>query len=159
MLHGVIPVVSDYRGRAAEGVVRDGETGLVFPIGNMRTAATAVDRLHKDATLVERLSRNAREEAEAGGYTIEQHGRRWANLLDDVVRRPPCAGAVHCNGHKPAGVLDKLLGFEMAEHTRRVLRRRFPHPDLSEWPHALAWPADVLTPVESEILAVQRELN
>jgi glycosyltransferase involved in cell wall biosynthesis len=158
MLHGVIPVVSDYRGRAAEGVVRDGETGLVFPIGDLRAAAAALERLHQESASVERLAGNARAAAEAGGYTIDQHARRWADLLDDVICRPPAA-MVASKVPRAAGWLDKVLGFDMAEHTRRILRRRFPHPDLSEWPHTQSWPPEVLTPVEAEILAVQRELN
>jgi glycosyltransferase involved in cell wall biosynthesis len=159
MLHGVVPVVSNYRGRAPEGLIGDGETGLVFPIGDMAAAAGALARLHQDAALVERLSRNARKHAEAGGYTIERHARQWSDLLDDVLRKSPALGVIPDNEPGPAGRLDKVLGPGLAEFARRLFRRRFPHRDLSEWPHTRPWPAEVLTPLEEEIAAAQRELG
>jgi glycosyltransferase involved in cell wall biosynthesis len=134
MAHGVVPVTSDYIGRAEEGVIRDGETGTVFPVGDVPAAVQAVLRA---AANVETLSRRAREELPRA-YMLPAFEESWAGALQSVADRPLHRGL---RRELPPlvspGLLARLgLGVETTAHMRRLLGRRFAHNDPgSEWPN------------------------
>jgi hypothetical protein len=143
LVHGVVPVVSDYLGRAEQGLVRDGETGLVFPVGDMKAAAMCINRLANEPGLVNRLTEAGRREV-AEGYSLERMASGWADALQHAVEGEPAAGDVSAKPLPPAGRLDGWLGEYGAEGLRRLLGRRYHHPDASEWPHAGDWSAATL---------------
>lgn len=136
MSHGVVPFVSDYLGRAEEEVIRDGETGVVFPIGDMRVAAAAVRGLTAAGALSE-LSRRARADLPSA-YRLPAFGQSWHEALAACTDMPLRIGT---RSQLPSlvstGRLAKLgLGVEVLARTRRLLGRRYPHADPgSEWPH------------------------
>jgi glycosyltransferase involved in cell wall biosynthesis len=73
------PVVSTRVGQAAELIV-DGENGLLADVDDVGALVHAVERLHDDAALRERLRLAGRTTAEA--YAEERLDPRWARLLE-----------------------------------------------------------------------------
>ncbi|HJQ40409.1 MAG TPA: hypothetical protein VKB93_24960 [Thermoanaerobaculia bacterium] len=85
MHHGVVPVVARYRGVAAEGLVIDGETGLIF--GDREEAARLIARLGEDRELLARLSANAKSAA-AEDTDVRMH-RDWLAVLERMRSMEP----------------------------------------------------------------------
>ncbi len=157
MAHGLVLVTSDFRGRSAEGLIRDGETGVVFPVGDMTAAARAIEHLAECPEERRRLGQAARAAVEAD-YSFSGMIDRWAQLLDEVMSRPPVCGETPVAAPRPAGRLDRLVGPEMAETVRRLLRRRFVHRDASEWPFCGMHTTEELADTQARIADVEREL-
>lgn len=131
MAHGVVPVVSRFVG--AEDFV-DGENALTFPIGDLRAAADAVERLDRDRPFLERLSRAAR--ASQTGVRSEQGAiDAWADVFRDAVSRESrSSDALPFVGRDP-GLLTRLKVPEsIAEIVRAIRKRKHGDPG-SEWPH------------------------
>jgi glycosyltransferase involved in cell wall biosynthesis len=128
MVHGVVPIVSDYLGRAEEGVIRDGETGVVFPIGDMKTAAEKIAPLTAPSALAA-LSERARRIPTA--YTLPAFEQSWNDALVDCLRMPSRAGT---RADLPPLVSPGRLA--RVPWLRRLLRLHFEHQEPgSEWPH------------------------
>ena len=78
-----LPVVASAVGGIPE-VVRDGETGLLVPPGDVAALTTALDRLAADPELRARLAAGARDRARAyawpqlAGRVAEVYRRAWA---------------------------------------------------------------------------------
>jgi len=135
MTHGVVPLVSDYLGRAEEGVIRDGETGVVFPVGDMITAAMRILPLTAAGALPA-LSQRAREDLPAA-YSLPMFEQTWCDAVTECVAMPIRSGSV--NDLPPLvsnGRLSRLgLSVTSMAHFRRITGGRFPHGDAgSEWP-------------------------
>lgn len=132
MQHGVVPAVSRYLGQSAERIVRHGETGLVFPVGDMAAAAEAIAVLAADDGRFEQLS--AAAAAEMASDTPERMHRDWERILEETIARPPkppAPGPVVARG----GRLDAFLPARMAASFRRLTGRGYVHPDgWGEWP-------------------------
>ncbi|HJQ37770.1 MAG TPA: glycosyltransferase family 4 protein [Thermoanaerobaculia bacterium] len=127
MLHGVVPVVSDYLGRREENVIRHGETGLVFPVGDVDEAA----RLIRAQTSPHELSQRAR--ALPPAYTEAAFGDAWDAALRTAVQMPARRGTAH---DLPPLVSAGILARLGLARLRRLLGRSFVHGDSgSEWPH------------------------
>lgn len=154
MRHGLVPVVSDFAGRAAQGLVRDGETGLVFPIGDVRAAADAIARLCADAGLRERLATAARAACEQG-YSLEAMADGWAAALERACAVPRAGGAAP-PAPRDRDRLTAWLGRRAGERVRRVLGRRHVHPDASEWPHFYPHDPGELRAAEAALAAAAR---
>ncbi len=152
MIHGVVPVVSDFRGRSWERLIRHGETGLVFPVGDLEAAADGLAALRARPEDLDRLSRQAAEAVERE-HTLDVMLDAWARALDHVVERPPRIGGPKVA--PPSGRLERLFGMRVAERLRRLARRRYPHLDPSEWPHAGRWSEGERGSVETEMLTVE----
>lgn len=136
MIHGVVPIVSDYIGRVDEAVIRDGETGRVFPFGDMRAAASAIRALTAPGSLRE-LSQRTREEL-PGAYTTAGFEQSWFDALTDCVAQPSRSGVTsQLPPLVSPGRFARLgLGVEAMAKLRRLARRTYPHDDPgSEWPH------------------------
>ncbi len=133
MAHGVVPVTSDFTGRAQEGILRDGETALVFPVGDVPAACDAVARLWADPQLHAALSARGRAELEAG-HRIEEMLDGWSLAFDRTLERPLASQGTALSGPRN-GRLSGVLGRAAAERVRRLLGRQFQQPDASEWPH------------------------
>jgi len=136
MVHGVVPVVSDYAGRAEENVIRHGETGLVFPVGDVQRAASAIRSMISAGSLRE-LSMRARGELPEA-YTERAFGDSWDAALRAAVERPMRTGsASDLPSLVSPGFIARLgLSVENTSRLRRLTGRRFTHADPgSEWPH------------------------
>jgi len=68
--------------------LRDGETGLGYPPGDVEALADAIERLAADSALRRRLGEAARRDAEAT-FTRERYGGAAAELLRDLRGAPP----------------------------------------------------------------------
>jgi glycosyltransferase involved in cell wall biosynthesis len=154
MRHGVVPVTSDFAGRAAQGLVRHDETGLVFPVGDARAAAEQVVRLQREPGLHARLGAAARAAAEHG-YSLESMAEGWAAALERACAGAPAPGAPP-DQPRHRSRLERLTGRRAAETLRRLLGRRFAHPDAGEWPHCGEWSPDELRAVAACIDAAGR---
>jgi glycosyltransferase involved in cell wall biosynthesis len=77
-----VPVVSTRVGQAAE-VIADGENGLLADVDDVEALAAALQRVHDDALLRERLRAAGRATAEA--LAEERLDPLWAQLLEGFV--------------------------------------------------------------------------
>ena len=87
MAAGCVPVASHIHG-VTDYVVREGETGLLFPIGDTAAAAEAIRRLHRDRPLWARLSEEARRDVHER-FSVETVGASYASLLRELRANPP----------------------------------------------------------------------
>lgn len=139
MLHGVVPVTSRFLGHAAEGILRDGETGLLFDVGDSRGAADCVRRLSGDADLWSGLSRRARD-AVADRFSWQRCVEGWTDTLNEVTELPGrCGPSVPKIGPRRGGHLDAMCMPEAwKDGLRRVRRTLFGVPAAmsggEEWP-------------------------
>jgi glycosyltransferase involved in cell wall biosynthesis len=74
-----LPVVASDRGGPAE-VIRAGDTGFLFPVGQAAALAATLDRLEEDRALCEQVGARARQAALAGYMVEDMVGR----LLDEA---------------------------------------------------------------------------
>src|SRR3989454_3198375 len=79
-----VPVVAAALGQIAE-VVRDGETGLLYPPGEMDALIGACDRLLADPALRQRLAQAAAKEGH-GLYTWDHNATRVVELARALIR-------------------------------------------------------------------------
>lgn len=87
MGQGVVPVVTAVRSGVDEWV-RDGESGVVVPIGAMAEMAAKIAALHADRSLLAKLSRGAWETIRASGLSVNATASRYAQVFDAAMRRP-----------------------------------------------------------------------
>ena len=80
MRHGVVPVSSAFVGCAAEKIVTDGSSGLLFPVGNALAAADCVERLVSETGLLTRLSAEGRRRVQ-GRYSWTSCIHEWNSAL------------------------------------------------------------------------------
>jgi glycosyltransferase involved in cell wall biosynthesis len=71
------PTVAAELGQITE-VVRDGQTGLLYPPGDQQRLAQAINRLLGDTRLASRIGAAARE------YVLQHH--TWRHVTSEVVR-------------------------------------------------------------------------
>lgn len=157
MHYGVAPVVSRYRGAAAEGVLRDGDTAMLFDVGDVYGAADAVARLARDEALLQRIA-VAAERAVDPDYLLDSSFERWLAVFEEVRTMPSALGAtLPASARVSSGIFERLyLPAPIAYGLRRLLRRA---PDAqepgAEWPHHHG--LDAATRVRIDVLA--RELD
>lgn len=133
MQHGVVPVVSRFAGQRLEAIVRDGETGLVFPIGEIDSAVSAIETLASDRQTWSRLSASARAEV-AMDTDIRMHSD-WERILEATLARPAKEAPPVVPPVPLGGRLDRLLPPALSARVRRLLGREFIHSDgWGEWP-------------------------
>ncbi len=77
---GVPVIATDAVGAAAGGLVQHERTGLVVPAGDAQALTAALQRLHGDPALRERLGRNAREAVKAYSHAA------WARGMSAALR-------------------------------------------------------------------------
>lgn len=136
MIHGVVPVTSDYAGRSEENVIRHRETGLVFPAGDVKGAEDVIRSVTAPGALRELSTRARTELPEA--YTRTAFESAWDRALRATMALPARQGSV--SDLPPLvspGLFSRFgLGPVATSHLRRLLGRRFEHGDPgSEWPH------------------------
>lgn len=149
MVHGVVPVTSDFRGRSLQGLLRHEETALVFPTGNVRAAADSIAWLDRNRGALDDLARKARNAAEAE-HSLDAMGDAFVRVLEQTAEGSPLRATVPPRT-PVAGRLTALIGPTAAERLRVLLGRRFLHGDSSEWPLQYSWPDDLIAGVERAI--------
>ena len=149
MHYGVVPVVSRYRGLRAEGVLRDGETAIVFPVGDPEAAAARVEELN--LADLKRIAANA-ERAVDPEYLLDHSFERWLRVFREAAELPMAAGRA-LPELPPSGALERMRFSPRAALRVRRLLHRLPEPrgPGDEWPHH--GPIDVVTRARIEELA------
>ena len=133
MVHRVVPVTSAFLGQTHDALVRDGDTGLVFPVGDTEQAAQRAADLWRDPARRAALGQRAAAEI-ATRYSVDAFTANWQKALDDCLSLPAlpptgCPVSMHARGR--LGLPERYV-----ETVRRVLRRRVPHASAGEeWPH------------------------
>ncbi|MFL6245725.1 MAG: glycosyltransferase family 4 protein [Thermoanaerobaculia bacterium] len=131
MAHGVVPVIA--RNVGAEDFI-DGVNALTFEIGDVAGAADAIERLHRDRALLERLSAAARD-SQRGIRSVEGASDAWASAFRETAARAPRIGRTLPPAPRDQGLLTRLgIPDAIAEVVRRVRKREHADPG-SEWPH------------------------
>ncbi len=88
MLHGVVPVTSEFLGWGAEGIVQPEHSALSFPVGDVAAAAQQVARLAQDPELLAKLSSQGRATV-TGRYRWNQCAAGWTQALDQILELTP----------------------------------------------------------------------
>lgn len=142
MAHGSVPVVARFPGLEDEGQFVEGQSALTFAVGDVRAAAEAVERLHRERALWRRLSQAARA-SQQGARSHAGALRAWADALHGTLARAPRVGSSCPDLPPPPGRLARWgLPPALAEALRRAFGRRVVAADPgSEWPHCGPWPA------------------
>lgn len=137
MAHGVVPVISRFRGLLREGQFVDGMNALTFPIGDPEAAADSVHRLQREPGLLARLS-EAAAQSQQDRYSFDGAIAAWAEALERCVAQPGRSGALPAISDPNVGRLSRW-GVSEAWQTRlrRWARRPVQHfSPGSEWPTA-----------------------
>ena len=145
MAAGLVVVSSRYVGSVAEGALKDGQTALLFPVGDSEAAAAAIARL-RDPNLRSFLVKSAFEMVRRR-YSDSASLSSWIEAFDtcmDLPRLPvKAAESTRLAVTKPSGRVDRWLGVARAEQFRRLLGLNFRHLSAgSEWPHSMHGGAD-----------------
>ena len=135
MVHGVVPVMSQFIGLKTERQYLHEFNSLTFPVGNIEIAADNVARLATEPDLLRRLSENAAR-SQHGKYTFAGAIDSWAEALDRCLEQPLMIGSVPKLSLPADGRLTRMgLSPRAAQRVRDVLGRRQVHNDPgSEWP-------------------------
>jgi glycosyltransferase involved in cell wall biosynthesis len=161
MQNGVVPVVSDFFGHAAEGLLQPGFNCLTFPVGESNKAARNLERLWKDPGLLATLSVNARASVEAKYDTLTMQ-RGWAKAFDDVMALPALPAPTHaCLPPASYGRLDRW-GFpaSMSNWIRRYVRAGHTlSSGFDEWPGSTSTDGRALTRIENELRSIEAACN
>jgi len=138
MMHGVVPVSSRYHGFHSEGLVREGETGLSFEVGDMAAAALAVQSLQAEPERLEALRAGAKRHG--AEYTWQKSLSQW----EQALRALACAPVVHAGSAPPplpgegTGRLERLGlpagAIDMLRRLRRATLGPAVPPGGEEWP-------------------------
>jgi glycosyltransferase involved in cell wall biosynthesis len=132
MAHGVVPVISRHIGGAEDFL--DEKNSLTFPVGDIGAAADAVERLHRDRVLLERLSAAARD-SQRGVRTELGAIDGWAAAFREAMAQAPRLGRTLPPVPRDKGLLTRIgVPDALAEVVRRVRKRMHGDPG-SEWPH------------------------
>jgi glycosyltransferase involved in cell wall biosynthesis len=145
MAAGLVVVSSRYVGSGAEGALKDGQTALLFPVGDTGAAAAALARL-LDPNLRSSLASAALEMVRCR-YSDSASLAAWLEAFRTGMDLPalPLDYAESARLAVPAanGRVDRWLGVSRAEHLRRFLGLSFRHRSAgSEWPHSMHGAAD-----------------
>jgi glycosyltransferase involved in cell wall biosynthesis len=87
MAAGCVPIVSHIRG-VTDTIVRDGEDGCLFPIGNVRAAANAVCILAADRGRLATMSQAARANV-LGRFDLATQAKAYAEVIEQIMSEPP----------------------------------------------------------------------
>lgn len=133
MSYGVVPVTSAFRGQAEDGLVLDGETGLVFPVGDVARAAELAATLLGDPAWSQQLSARAAAHVRHN-FSLELFGNQWIEALESCLELPQLPAP-----ERPASLDAKGpvgIPWPWWERIRRMMGRRIAHASSGEeWPH------------------------
>jgi len=137
---GLVVVSSRYVGSGAEGALKDGQTALLFSVGDCEAAASALAKL-LDSNLRASLAYSALEMVR-NRYSDSASLAAWLKVFSISMELPPLpldyAEFGRFSATVPSGRFDSWLGVKRAEYLRRFLGLNFRHLSAgSEWPHSL----------------------
>lgn len=137
---GLVVVSSRYVGSGAEGALKDGQTALLFSVGDCEAAASALAKL-LDSNLRASLADSALEMVR-NRYSDSASLAAWLKVFSISMELPPLpldyAEFGRFSATVPSGRFDSWLGVTRAEYLRRFLGLNFRHLTAgSEWPHSL----------------------
>ena len=112
MIHGAVPVSTEFIGIHQEAVIQDCRTGLLFPCDRPDIAVKAIKTLF-DAEYLNTL-RSAATRMISDNFTLEQFGERW----DAALRR--CLTAEK----RPREFKGHPVRLSLAERVKEGLRKR-----------------------------------
>ena len=137
MAHGVVPVMSRFRGCRAEGLFQDGRTVLLFDVGDTEAAARHVARLHDDRDLLRGLSQGTRGSLADSSF-VDGAVAAWADTLRRAREMPMRTPRDPRPRLPPSGALASLgIPPRMAALLRRLVGRQpVPREPADEWPHS-----------------------
>lgn len=133
MSYGVVPVTSDFRGLRADGLVLEGENGLVFPVGDVERAGDLAAGLLADRERLQRMSAAAAAHIR-NHFSLDVFGAQWAEALEaglalPALPRPSRPASLDAKG--PLG-----LPWPIWERCRRIMGLQIAHASAGEeWPH------------------------
>lgn len=134
MSHGLPVVSSRYVGSGLEGALVHQSNCLLFPVGDMNAAASAVQSL-AELGLTERLARGGRELVRSR-YSREASVVMWDDAFHRILALPPLPVPAQRPAPAPSGRLDRWLGAAGGERVRRALGVAYRHDGPGgEWPH------------------------
>ncbi len=138
---GLAVASSRYLGSGREAALRDGETALLFDVGDASGAAEQVARL-RDPALRKRLVEAGRAEVRTR-YSMAASHSAWDAALLRLSRQPARPPRRVPSTPPTSGRLDRWLGAEVAQTLREQLRIRHDQPSAgAEWPHVLCSQGD-----------------
>jgi glycosyltransferase involved in cell wall biosynthesis len=158
MHYGVAPIASRYRGAAAEGVLRDGETALLFDIGDTAGAAACVARLAGDEALLQKMA-SAAERAVEPDYLLDSSFERWLAVFDEARTIAPAVGReLPAAARASSGAFERLqLPPRLAFTLRRLLGRApVAQEPGGEWPHHRGVDAASVAAIDALALELDR---
>ena len=138
MVHGVVPVSSEYLGVHALGFVRHGETGYLYPCGDISRAADCLTTLANEPALLTGMSRSCL--SKASEFALASVHEKWLDALNTLAQQParPLVKELGLPGLEQEAShsrLDRVLSPTGADQVRRLLRRWPIHLDgWAEWP-------------------------
>jgi len=137
---GLVIVSSRYVGSGAERALKDGQTALLFSVGDCEAAASALAKL-LDTNLRTSLANSALEMVRQR-YSDSASLAAWLKVFSIITELPPLpmdyAEFARFAATVPSGRFDSWLGVTRAEYLRRFLGLSFRHLSAgSEWPHSL----------------------
>lgn len=132
MAHGVVPVSSNFLGRVTEGLVRDDENAVVFPVGNVVRAREAVVELWENPARLNALGACAADHIRQC-FSPERSGKHWNEALAHCLSLPELCGSE--NVERIVKQDSVWINEWCREIARRLLRRRVHHASSGEeWP-------------------------
>lgn len=137
---GLVVVSSRYVGSGTEGALKDGQTALLFPVGDFEAAAAALASL-RDVNLRRSLAISAFEMVRTR-YSDTASLAAWLEVFSKAMDIPVLpvdySELARLADTAPSGRLDRWLGVTRAEYLRRFLGFKFHHLSAgSEWPHSM----------------------
>lgn len=136
MRHGVVPVSSDFAGRAEEAVLIHETNALIFKVGDPGGAAACLHQL-RDGDLLQRLSAAA-ESTLPAEYHDTVANQRWVAAIRKCIASPPAPITAPIALPRSAGRLSRLpLGLHLTAwlRSRRTASSPPPAGPGAEWPH------------------------
>ncbi len=134
MVHGVVPVISEFFGLLSEGHFVNNHNSLTFKVGDVDSAVSNILKLKSEPGLFQRLSRNA-SRSQRGKYTFSGSMDAWAQALNECLEKP----ALSRQPKVPRLIDGRLARMgvppAVAQRMRDLIGKRHVHVDPgSEWP-------------------------
>ena len=85
MAHGCVPVISNFQGIRTENHYQHEENSLIYPVGDMKTAADSIERLIEQPELYQKLSEQS-VKAQSGKYSHEGAIDAWSQFMKRVIQ-------------------------------------------------------------------------
>jgi len=123
MGHGIVPVISRVKSGTSQ-VIREGETGFSFPIGDLDACAAHIASFDQDRAQLATMSRNAWLLTH-DTYSIQQHVSKLAKLFEQTTQNPPQLVPAPYMG-VTSNPFAKLVPGQAIVYARRIFKRGNP---------------------------------